>query len=331
MDGVWRPADSLWMAPQPRCKPLWEKTGQLPIRRLYGLADLPRFTIHQLWMKIHWGLFCRARQGWTQPVMPHLLTATTCDPTRWTLGPGRGSVSRPGYVAEMAEPDTEIAPVVEVRRSRRRRRTVAAYREGGKIIVLIPARMSKAEERHWVSAMLERLQRQDRRRRPNDAALLERARDLSERYLDGRAKPTSVRWVTNQNTRWGSCTPADASVRLSTRLQGMPQWVVDYVLVHELAHLLEAGHTDTFWSMVAAFPKTERARGYLEGIAHAAGLPLADDTVDSPDQLEPGRPDRDQDETVRHSPDREQPARKRKRRRSAPDQDQLPFDSSRAQ
>ncbi len=231
----------------------------------------------------------------------------------------------------MAEPDTEIAPVVEVRRSRRRRRTVAAYREGGKIIVLIPARMSKAEERRWVSAMLERLQRQDRRRRPNDAALLERARDLSEQYLDGRAKPTSVRWVTNQNTRWGSCTPADASVRLSTRLQGMPQWVVDYVLVHELAHLLEAGHTDAFWSMVAAFPKTERARGYLEGIAHAAGLPLADGTVDSPDQLEPGRPDRDQDETVRHPPDREQPARKGKRRRSAADQDQLPFDSSQAQ
>jgi len=84
--------------------------------------------------------------------------------------------------------------------------------------------------------------------------------------------------------------------------------------------------------MVAAFPKTERARGYLEGIAHAAGLPLADDTVDSPDQLEPGRPGPDQDETVRHALDREQPAaRKRKRRRSAPDQDQLPFDSSQAQ
>jgi predicted metal-dependent hydrolase len=265
------------------------------------------------------------------PLCP-IYSPLPCHATRWTWGPGGSSVSRPGYVAEMAEPDTEIAPVVEVRRSRRRRRTVAAYRDGGKIIVLIPARMSKAEERHWVSAMLERLQRQDRRRRPNDDALLERARDLSERYLDGRAKPTSVRWVTNQNTRWGSCTPADASVRLSTRLQGMPQWVVDYVLVHELAHLLEAGHTDTFWSMVAAFPKTERARGYLEGIAHAAGLPLADDTVDSPDQLEPGRPDPDQDETVRHALDREQPAaRKRKRRRSAPDQDQLPFDSSQAQ
>ena len=251
----------------------------------------------------------------------------------------------------MAEPDTEIAPVVEVRRSRRRRRTVAAYREGGKVIVLIPARMSKVEERHWVGAMLERLQRQDRRRRPNDAALLDRARDLSERYLDGKAKPTSVRWVTNQNTRWGSCTPADASVRLSTRLQGMPQWVVDYVLVHELAHLLEAGHTDRFWSLVTAFPKTERARGYLEGIAHAAGLPLGDDTVDAPGpvdptqlepgQLEPGQlepshheaaqRDLDQPDPDRRPPDRERSVRRRKRRRSASDQDQLPFDSSQSQ
>jgi predicted metal-dependent hydrolase len=211
----------------------------------------------------------------------------------------------------MAEPEPEIAADVEVRRSRRRRRTVAAYREGGKVIVLIPARMSKAEERRWVGAMLERLQRQDRRRRPSDAALLDRARDLSQRYLGGRAKPSSVRWVSNQNTRWGSCTPADASVRLSTRLQGMPQWVVDYVIVHELAHMLEPGHTDRFWSMVGEFPKTERARGYLEGIAHAAGLPMGEDTDDPPV--------------------RESRVRSRRRRKSLVGQDQLPFDSSQPQ
>jgi hypothetical protein len=111
----------------------------------------------------------------------------------------------------------------------------------------------------------------------------------------------------------------------------MPQWVVDYVLVHELAHLLEAGHTDAFWSLVSAFPKTERARGYLEGIAHAAGLPLGDDTVDTPDQLEPSRPDPEHPEADRQASDRERPARLRKRRRPAPDQDQLPFDSSQAQ
>jgi predicted metal-dependent hydrolase len=160
-------------------------------------------------------------------------------------------------------------PVVEVRRSKRRRRTVAAYREDGKVVVLVPARFTRAEERHWVSTMLARLERSERRRRPSDAALMERAAALNERYLGGCARPVSVRWVDNQLTRWGSCTPADRSIRLSTRLQGLPPWVVDYVLVHELAHLVEVGHTAAFWSLVDRYPKAERARGFLEGYAAA--------------------------------------------------------------
>ena len=160
-------------------------------------------------------------------------------------------------------------PVVEVRRSKRRRRTVAAYREDGKVVVLVPARFTRAEEQHWVSTMLARLERSERRRRPSDDALMERAAALNERYLDDRATPASVRWVDNQLTRWGSCTPSDRTIRLSTRLQGMPPWVVDYVLVHELAHLVEAGHGTAFWSLVDRYPKAERARGFLEGYAAA--------------------------------------------------------------
>jgi predicted metal-dependent hydrolase len=163
-------------------------------------------------------------------------------------------------------------PVVEVRRSRRRRRTVAAYREDDKVVVLIPARLSRAEERQWVSTMLERLEKSEQRRRPSDAGLKRRARELSAKYLDGRAKPLTVRWVDNQNSRWGSCTPSDRSIRLSRRLQGMPGWVIDYVLVHELAHLLEAGHTAKFWTYVDRYPKAERAKGFLEGVAAASHL-----------------------------------------------------------
>jgi len=81
-----------------------------------------------------------------------------------------------------------------------------------------------------------------------------------------------VRWVDNQNSRWGSCTPTDRSIRLSRRLQGMPSWVIDYVLVHELAHLLEAGHTPEFWEWVDRYPKAERAKGFLEGVAAASHL-----------------------------------------------------------
>jgi len=168
---------------------------------------------------------------------------------------------------------TSARPSVEVRRSARRRRTVSAYRaEDGTVVVLLPAKLSRAEEQQWVEAMIARVQRSERRRRPSDEGLEKRAAQLSERYLEGLARPTSVRWVDNQGQRWGSCTPTDRSIRLSARLQGMPGWVVDYVLLHELAHLLESGHTPTFWRLVERYPKAERARGFLEGVAVASGL-----------------------------------------------------------
>ena len=173
-----------------------------------------------------------------------------------------------------AAPDAE--PLVEVRRSARRRRTVSAYRDGDRTVVLIPARMSRAEERRWVAAMLERLDRQDRKLRPGDEALLERAVALSRRYLEGAPVPASVRWVGNQGSRWGSCTPVDRTIRLSDRLQGMPGWVLDYVLVHELVHLRVPGHGADFWAEVEQFPRTERARGYLEGVSATAGLGFSD-------------------------------------------------------
>jgi predicted metal-dependent hydrolase len=182
-------------------------------------------------------------------------------------------------------PATEPSgPVVEVRRSRRRRSTVAAYREDDRVVVMIPARMSRAEEQEWVATMLARLERSERRRRPSDATLMRRARDLNARYLDGAATPGTVRWVDNQNSRWGSCTPADRAIRLSRRLEGMPGWVIDYVLVHELAHLLEVGHTARFWRLVDRYPKAERAKGFLEGVAAASQLGIvADDPDCSPE------------------------------------------------
>jgi predicted metal-dependent hydrolase len=159
--------------------------------------------------------------------------------------------------------------LVEVRRSARRRRTVTAYREQGRTVVLIPAAFSPAEERRWVAQMVAKLQTREERRRKSlggDAQLMARARALSEAHFDGLADPVSVRWVDNQHRRWGSCTPADRSIRLSSRLRTMPDYVVDYVLVHELVHLLEPGHDERFWALVARYPKAERARGFLEGV-----------------------------------------------------------------
>ncbi|MEU2249983.1 M48 family metallopeptidase [Streptomyces sp. NPDC019224] len=185
------------------------------------------------------------------------------------VAPGAGSRRRGADPARRASETS----AVEVRRSARRSRTVSAYREGDRTIVLIPARMSEVEERRWVSVMLDKLAAQENRHVPGDTELAERAERLSAQYFEGRARPASVRWVTNQNTRWGSCTPAEGSIRLSHRLQGMPEYVVDYVLVHELAHLLVPGHGPRFWRLLDAYPRTERARGYLEGVVAAARLP----------------------------------------------------------
>jgi predicted metal-dependent hydrolase len=147
---------------------------------------------------------------------------------------------------------------VEVVRSGRRQRTVSARVVGGVLRVSIPATMTKAEEDRWVGEMVRRI---ERRTQADRIDLTRRAASLARRY--GLPRPASVRWVENQASRWASCTPDDKSVRVSSRLAGFPPWVLDYVLVHELAHLAEPGHGPRFWAMVNRYPKAERARGFL--------------------------------------------------------------------
>ncbi|MEO6713007.1 MAG: M48 family metallopeptidase [Mycobacteriales bacterium] len=167
---------------------------------------------------------------------------------------------------------------VEVVRSARRRRTISAYRDGDRTVLLLPARTSAADEVRWVDVMVERLAKQDARRKPSDDGLAARSAALSARYFGGRAKPASVRWVGNMASRWGSCTPSDKSIRISDRLRGAPLWVLDYVLVHELAHLRVPDHSPAFWDLVAAYPRAELARGYLLGFAAIDGsAPSGDD------------------------------------------------------
>lgn len=159
---------------------------------------------------------------------------------------------------------------VEVVRSARRRRTVSAYRDGDRTVVLLPARTSAADELRWIDAMVARLAKADARRKPSDDSLATRAQALSARHFGGRARPASIRWVGTMRSRWGSCTPVDRSIRISDRLGGAPLWVLDYVLVHELAHLLVPDHSPPFWDLVSAYPRAELARGYLLGLAAAA-------------------------------------------------------------
>lgn len=162
-------------------------------------------------------------------------------------------------------------PLIEVRRSARRRRTVTAFREQDTIVVVIPQQMTRRDEKLFVSDMVAKVLAREANTRPprGDDELGSRAAELSERYLLpvlGHAPvPQDVLWVTNQNQRWGSCTPSTRVIRLSKRMQAMPGWVVDYVLLHELAHLVEASHSAAFWRLLERYSRTEEAKGYLTG------------------------------------------------------------------
>ena len=178
------------------------------------------------------------------------------------------------------EPTASRPLPVDVVRSAKRRKTVEAKVVDGRIRLLIPARMSRREERHWVTTMQERLAP---KADPARVDLTERARILAKRYR--LPEPASIRWVTNQAQRWGSCTPDDGTIRISARISAYPAWVIDAVVVHELAHLVEPGHGPAFRALVARYPKTERATGFL--LAKGLG---DDDEIEPEPDAEPGVP-----------------------------------------
>lgn len=154
---------------------------------------------------------------------------------------------------------------VTIRRSARRTKTVSArLRPDGVLEVQAPATMADSDLAPIIEQLKERLtRRQSATTATSDEALAARAEALNATYFKGRLVWQSVRWVSNQQQRWGSCTPANGSIRISDRLQRVPPWVLDYVLVHEMAHLIEANHSRAFWALVARYPLAERARGYL--------------------------------------------------------------------
>jgi hypothetical protein len=179
---------------------------------------------------------------------------------------------------------------------------------GDTLEVRVPARLSRREEEQCVADMVARF---DRRRDASAIDLEARAASLARRY--DLPRPNGVRWAENQRRRWGSCTVDTGQIRVSAALVGYPTWVLDYVLVHEMAHLVEPNHTPAFHSIVARYPKAERAEGFL--IAKGLG----DDTERSDDEPVDDPPVADEPvaDATRSQPARPRPAPAR------PDADQV--------
>lgn len=147
---------------------------------------------------------------------------------------------------------------VDVVRSAKRRKTVGAQLRGGVLTVTVPSWMSKAEERRWAATMADRFARSMSTERidlPQRASALARRHRLTD--------ASEIRWAGDMTARWGSCTPATGEIRISDRLAAFPEWVLDYVIVHELAHIEVPNHSPAFWALVRRYPRAERAIGYL--------------------------------------------------------------------
>jgi predicted metal-dependent hydrolase len=194
-----------------------------------------------------------------------------------------------------------MAMPVEVVRSRKRRKTVQAVVTDGTIRVHMPAWMSKRDEEEYVAALVERIEKKYRSEHVDVDA---RARQLARTY--DLPQPRSVRWSEVQRARWGSCSTDSGDIRVSSRLADWPAWVLDYVLVHELAHLVEPNHSPAFHALVARYPKAERAKGFLiaKGLDDEDGAPgTSDEDADADADGESHAP-------PRHAPtlDAEQPS-----------------------
>lgn len=167
-------------------------------------------------------------------------------------------------VAQLVAEPVQVVPTggpameVEVVRSAKRRKSVSARVVDGRIVVRMPQWMTKAQESEYVTALVAKLERQ---RSAEAVDLPRRAGELAKRY--DLPAPTSIQWVTNQRQRWGSCTPSTGEIRISDRIAGFPGWVLDGVIVHELAHLVHLHHSPEFWALAQRYPKTERAYGFL--------------------------------------------------------------------
>ncbi len=190
----------------------------------------------------------------SEPARDELATAETLPEPPPAPGP---QPSDPGAAGDV--------PEVEVRISARRKKTSEAKWVGGRIVVSVPAHLDRESRQKAIDWLVERLlTRHSLQSRLGDEELLARAMGLSDRYLVG-ARPASVRWVTNQTARWGSCSYISADIRVSHRLRAVPEWVLDSVLVHEVAHLTHPDHSPTFHRLAGRYPRHKEAGVFLAG------------------------------------------------------------------
>lgn len=151
---------------------------------------------------------------------------------------------------------------IDIVRSSRRKRTVSAGLRSGRLRVMVPDGLEAQEESKLVREVASRVERITT---SVGVDLEARATHLADEY--GLRAPEAIEWSQRQNRRWGSCTPGERRIRVSIRLALMPEWVLDWVLIHEMAHLEFADHGPGFQKLVGRYDMAERATGYLMAVS----------------------------------------------------------------
>ncbi|MBZ8176907.1 DUF45 domain-containing protein [Corynebacterium poyangense] len=158
-----------------------------------------------------------------------------------------------------------VDPKVEIIRSPKRKKTISGRWQDGRIVVRVPARLTRSQEDRLVADLVNKMKAKAHHAQSwSDEHLERRARALNQTYLESRAHFSGIRWADNQKHRWGSCTPDTGSIRISSQLKTVPGYVLDAVIVHELVHTFIPHHGPEFYQWANKVPHAERAQGYLE-------------------------------------------------------------------
>jgi predicted metal-dependent hydrolase len=155
---------------------------------------------------------------------------------------------------------------VRIVRSDKRTKTVSARVIEGVLEVLAPASCQDTDLQPIIAKLQQRIEKKHQKRALSAEDLEQIAHRLNREYFQSSLTWHSIEWSTQQHRIYGSCTPALGTIRISHRLAQMPLFVREYVVMHELAHLIEANHSGKFWQLANRYPLTERARGYLMAV-----------------------------------------------------------------
>jgi len=169
--------------------------------------------------------------------------------------------------------------IVIIERDRRLKKSARWLREtDGTILLRVPYRIPRSQVEPLLNDVAKSVDRQvlRRRRTPRtDDDLQERAQHINKTFFGNAIQWAAIRWVSNMERRLGSCTnggPTDGHIRISERIREWPQYVIDYVIAHELAHRVHPNHSNAFWNFLRqSYPLTERARGFVQGHRYSLG------------------------------------------------------------